>query len=503
VTLLKNNTQKGFSMKLKLISTAVLISFGFYFFNSEKTISQTSPQTPLFIKTPPQLKLGDPMPSNLFVELGKAINPAVVNISTSAIPKGRQYRDPMIEMMERFYGRPVTPPSAQSNKPQRMGLGTGFIIREDGLIVTNAHVVQGADLIEVQLTENSDRQYTATVIGSDDRTDIALLKIKPDIKLTAAALGNSESAEVGEWVAAFGNPYGHGHSMTKGIISSVGREIGEINRLPLIQTDASINPGNSGGPLVNAKGFVIGVNSAIDARAQGIGFAIPIDEVKKIVQQLEQRGSVRKGYLGVVLGDIDDQIAEQLGMDEYRGAVVIEVGDGPGRKAGLKTYDIITEFNGKKIKFSRDLVDQVFASEPNTKVKIKILRNEKTKTLDLVVGERPGEKQLARSSQADSDDESASKKNTPYNLGAMIEDSTPKTRQIFGVNDEVKNPIVTSVERNSLASRVGIRVGDVILNINGKSILTAKDAIKSFRKGANTLRVARGRGLSAMTFDIP
>lgn len=487
-------------MKKIIFISTLLISITFILLNSEKTNSQTS--AGFFQKTAPALKLGEPMPANLFVELAKAINPAVVNISTSVIPKGRQYRDPMIEMMEQFYGRQLQPHNIQNGKPRRMGLGTGFIIREDGLIVTNAHVIQGADLVEVQLTENSEKQYPATVIGSDERTDIALIKIKPDTKLTAAALGSSESTEVGEWVAAFGNPYGHGHSMSKGIISSKGRAIEEVNRLPLLQTDASINPGNSGGPLVNSKGFVIGVNSAIDARAQGIGFAIPIDEVKKIALQLEQRGSIRKGYLGVALGDIDDQGAYQMGLDEYRGAVVIEVGDGPGRAAGLKPYDIITEFNSKKLKFSRDLIDQVASSEPGTKVKIKIIRNEKTKSLDLTVGEHPGEKLISKKLKTESTPTQTQKKSS-LNLGVLIEDSTKQIRNQFNLNDEVKNPVVTEVERDSLASRIGLRVGDVLLNINGKEIKSAKEANESFKKGPNTLRVARGRGLSAMTFDIP
>jgi len=226
-------------------------------------------------KTPPPMKFSDPLPANLFVELGKAINPAVVNISTLAIPRiprGGQ-RDPMLDMLEQFYGVPMQPRRQQTTpgKPRPYGLGTGFIIREDGLIVTNNHVIQGADGIQVQLTEKADKLYDAKVIGYDERTDIALIKINPDGKLPVVALGSSKDLEVGEWVAAFGNPYGHGHSMTKGIVSSKGREIGEINKIPLIQTDASINPGNSGGPLVNTKGYVIGVNSAIDARAKGIG----------------------------------------------------------------------------------------------------------------------------------------------------------------------------------------------------------------------------------------
>jgi serine protease Do len=206
-----------------------------------------------------------------------------------------------------------------------MGLGTGFIIRDDGLIVTNNHVIAGADIINVQLSEGSKETYEATLVGRDERTDIALIKIKPKEKLPVAVLGSSKDLEVGEWVAAFGNPFGHGHSMTKGIVSSKGRDITEINKFPLIQTDASINPGNSGGPLVNTKGLVVGVNSAIDARAQGIGFAIPIDEVKAIIPQLESKGRIARGYLGLFLGDLDPEAAEYLGLGDQRGAVVTQM----------------------------------------------------------------------------------------------------------------------------------------------------------------------------------
>jgi len=445
------------------------------------------------------------MPANLFVELAKAINPSVVNISTSVIPQGRAFRDPMQEMLEQFYGIPRRR-SPQPGKPQRMGLGTGFIIREDGLIVTNNHVIDGADIIEVQLTEDSNKQYKAEVIGRDARTDIALIKIKADVKLTAAALGSSTDTQVGEWVAAFGNPYGHGHTMTKGIISSKGREIEEINRLPLLQTDASINPGNSGGPLVNSKGFVIGVNSAIDARAQGIGFAIPIDEVKKIIPQLEQRGSIRKGFLGIGLGDIDTSSAQAMGYEDLAGAVVLKVDDGPGKKAGLKQYDIITDFNGKKIKNSRDLTDAVSDAEPGQQVKMKVLRGEKSIDLTITPTERPSEKTLAKTfgQQNDSqDDKNINKKsNTPHNLGAQVSDLTNELRSEFNLNSEVRYPIITAVDRGSIASQIGLRVGDLILSVNKIEPKNAQEAIKAFKKGQNTLRLARGRGLSVLTFDL-
>lgn len=490
--------------KLFIILFFVILST--YFILPHEITAQQLP------KTPPVLKLSDPLPANLFVELGKAVNPAVVNISTSVIPQGgRQYRDPMLEMLEQFYGSQGGFDSGlpkNNGKPRRMGLGTGFIIREDGLIVTNAHVIQGADLIEVQLTENSEKQYKAEIIGQDERTDIALIKIKPDTKLTVATLGSSDETQVGEWVAAFGNPFGHGHSMSKGIISSKGREIEEINRLPMLQTDASINPGNSGGPLVNSKGLVIGVNSAIDARAQGIGFAIPIDEVKKIIPQLEKRGSIRKGYMGVQLGDIDPRSAAEMGLEDYPGAVVMGVGDEngstPAQQAGLKRYDLILEFNGKKIKSSRDLSDMVAGSEPGTKVKLKILRGESNKNLTMTIGERPDEKKL-NSFKAESSSKGFNLfgKKAPHNLGIEVADPTSKILQKFNLESDIKNPVITKVEPGSIASRVGLKAGDVLLSVNKSEPKTASEALNLFKKGENSVRLVRGRGLSVITFDIP
>ena len=353
----------------------------------------TIPQQPV-----PVLKLNDPLPSNLFVELAKSINPSVVNISTSAVGQNIP-RDPMQELLEKFYGIPPQD-DGWSNKPRRVGLGTGFIIREDGLILTNAHVIRNADIIEVQLTEDSEKQYKAEVIGSDARADIALIKIKPDVKLSVASLGSSKELQVGEWVAAFGNPYGHGHTMTKGIISSKGRAIQEINKFPLLQTDASINPGNSGGPLVNSRGQVIGINSAIDARAQGIGFAIPIDEVRAILPALEKSGSLKRGFVGVDLADLPAQTVMYLGLEEdNRGSMVRGLLDGgPADKAGLKIYDVIIEVNGQKVRDSQDLVNKIADLDPGSKLKVKYLRNnrgqaiERTTTITSV--ERPPEKDL-------------------------------------------------------------------------------------------------------------
>ena len=472
------------------------------------TIQPAMAQVPQ--KSPPAMKLNEALPANLFVELGKIINPAVVNISTLAIPKmnrgGINPQDPMLEMLEQFYGAPMMPRQRQQappqgrNKPRPYGLGTGFIIREDGLIVTNNHVIQGADGIQVQLTEKADKLYDAKVIGFDERSDIALIKITPDGKLPVAALGTSKDLEVGEWVAAFGNPYGHGHSMTKGIISSKGREIGEINKIPLLQTDASINPGNSGGPLVNTKGYVIGVNSAIDARAQGIGFAIPIDEVKAIIPQLEKSGRVEKGYIGARLGDLEPSIdPSYLGLEEPEGAVITSVDPkGPAGKGGAKPYDIVVDFNGRKIRSSTDLMDAVSDTKKGASATMKVIRDRKPVMLKVTVIERPKDPSIARQNEPEKE---YTGHKAPFGLGFTVLDINQELRDQYQIPNEIKNPMIIEIERNSLASMTGLRVGDLILDVNKKQIAKATDVLKTLKKGANTLRIARGNTLVIVTIE--
>lgn len=454
---------------------------------------------PGFAKAPPAMKLGDPLPGNLFVELAKIINPTVVNISTSAKVRGPRFRDPMMELFEQFYGMQLQPPS-ETQKPQQMSLGTGFIIREDGLIVTNNHVVQGADIINVQLSEKAEKTYEAKLIGSDRRTDIALIKINTSEKLSVAALGNSKDLQVGEWVAAFGNPFGHGHSMTKGVISSKGREIGEINKVPLLQTDASINPGNSGGPLVDTRGYVIGVNSAIDARAQGIGFAIPIDEVKKIIPDLESRGSIRQGYIGIQMGDLDPEAATYLGLKEGLGAVIVAVEKGsPAAKAGAKPYDVITEFNGKKIKSTVDMADTVADAEIGKKTAMKVIRNRKPVNLDVIVSERPLHPQARKPVEMPA----IEGKKAPNDLGFSVADLDDNLRGNFGYSPDVKRPIIIKVQPGSMAALAGLAVGDLILDVNKVEVNTTKDVMSNLKKGTNTLRLARGARVIVVTMSGP
>ena len=426
----------------------------------------------------PKLKLGEPLPGNLFVELAKAVNPAVVNISTKVRPHVQMYRDPFFDMLEQMYGvRPQGRPS--KNLPaQPHGLGTGFLIREDGLIVTNNHVIAGADEVDVQVDEKSEKLYHAKVIGSDERTDIALIKIEGK-SFPKLSLGSSRDLEVGEWVAAFGNPFGQGHTMTKGIVSAKGRDISEINRFPLIQTDAPINPGNSGGPLVNSKGQVVGVNSAIDPRAQGIGFAIPIDEVKNLLPQLEKLGRIKKSFLGVQLGDLDPASASQLGLKSPEGAFVGSVSaDTPADKAGLQAYDVITEFNGKKIHSATELRDQVGDAPQGKPIPLTVMREGKAKTLEVTLADAPTAPMAMK----------PRKGNPVADYGFSASELTQALREKFDLDEDVKKPIITEVTPQSPAARAGLLPGDVILDVNRKTVTSVVDISKNMKKGANILR---------------
>jgi serine protease Do len=442
-------------------------------------------------------KLGDPLPRNLFVELSKLINPAVVSISTAtnarSLRGGSNFRDPMQEFLEEFMGgRGGLEGMNENSGPVLQGLGSGFIIRADGLIITNNHVIEGADIIKVQLDGNSNESYEAEVVGRDQRTDIALIKIDAKKSLPVATLGLSKEVQVGEWVAAFGNPYGHAHTMTKGIISAVGRDLGrEINRFPFLQTDASINPGNSGGPLVNTQGYVIGVNAAIDARAQGIGFAIPIDDVKQIVEQLERDGRVQHGYIGVAIAPVSPEIAQSLNLESTDGVVVTQLQPGgPAQKAGLKPYDIITDFNGKKIQEQSDLTYAVSDCKVGSTAKLKILRieNNRTvkKTLLVVIAENTqGFKPIHESKKYFG-------QKAPFNLGFKVAEKTPEMERDLGLKPGLPSgSVVIEIERGSMASHSGLRVGDVILDVNKRPAHKPTEVVKLLHAGQNILRVAR------------
>lgn len=472
-------------MKTILLTISIFLSLTF----------QISAQAQSTLPTKaPVLKLGSPLPENLFVELARVINPAVVNISTSTTPKGRMMNDPMLELLEQFYGRRFQMPKP---KPQT-ALGTGFIIREDGLIITNNHVIEGADVIQVQLTEGSEKEFKAEVIGRDARTDIALIKITSKQKFPVAPLGSSSELEVGEWVAAFGNPYGHGHTMTKGIISAKGREINELNRFPFIQTDASINPGNSGGPLVNSKGLVIGVNSAIDARAQGIGFAIPIDDVKNVIKDLETNGRVRQGFVGVTPDELNPRAATHLGIKKDSGVIITQVIPGsPADKAGIEVYDVILEFNGKKINTLPEFMNAVAGSTIGRSVKVKVWRDNKEKSLDIAIAERPEfSKPIAKKESKIKGQE------TPFGLGFKMSAIDKTISKEWEISEEFTGlPIVTEVLSGSPSAFAGLRPGDIIFDINRKRVRSVSEATKALQKGTNTLRIQRDGGMGFIIIE--
>ncbi len=443
----------------------------------------------------PKIKPNAPLPANLFVELAKAVNPAVVNIYTTYMPRGRQnapggYRDPFFEMFEQFMDPNARGGGSRPSRPQQ-SLGTGFIIREDGLIVTNNHVIEGASGIKVQISESTKDNYDAKVIGKDARTDIALIKIEAKKKLPYVKLGSSAEVEVGEWVVAFGNPYGYGHTVTKGIISAIGREIDELNLFPFMQTDASINPGNSGGPLVNTQGQVIGVNTAIDARAQGIGFVIPIDNVKSIIPQLEKEGSIQRGFIGIQMADIDEESARSINLKITEGALVTQVfADSPAEKAGVQPYDLIVNFGEAKINSVRDMIKAVSSTPVGTSSQMKVIRNGKPKTLSVRVG---GGAELQTAAVGRNKPRNSQGTAAPFNAGfAMVEYSPQVSREFNLPPLGQPKPVVVAVEPGGQAEQRGITPGDVILDVNRKSVARAKDVVGALKKGTvNILRILK------------
>jgi len=305
-----------------------------------------------------------------FVSLAKKMRPIVVNISTTQMSdvRGQQEfgspfgeEDPFNDFWKRFFGGPLP-----RGRQRQQSLGSGFIIDADGSILTNNHVVENAQKIVVKLL-GDDQEYEAKVIGRDPKTDIAIIKINTKANLPTANFGDSDKLEVGEWVVAIGNPFGLDSTVTSGIVSAKGRHIGQGPYDNFIQTDASINPGNSGGPLINLRGEVIGINTAIFSRTggnMGIGFAIPVNLAKELLPQLKGKGKVTRGYLGVLIQKVTPEIAESLGMERGYGALVANVSkDGPAEKAGIKVGDVIVEFDGKEVKDSGDL-PIIVAREP-------------------------------------------------------------------------------------------------------------------------------------------
>ena len=406
---------------------------------------------------------------------------AVVNIATTQDARrgerrGMPEQDEMFEFFRRFM-----PPEGRGFMPPRHGQGSGFIVSGDGYILTNTHVVDGADEVVVKL--NDKREFRAKVIGADARTDVALLKI--DTKgLPKVTIGDPNKLRAGEWVLAIGAPFGFENTATAGIVSAKGRSLPQENYVPFIQTDVAVNPGNSGGPLFNLKGEVVGINSQILSRSggyMGLSFAIPIDVAMDVAEQLKSKGKISRGRLGVTIQEVTADLAESLGLDTPRGALIADVEpDSPADKAGLQASDIVLQFDGKPVNASIDLPRLVGATKPGSKVAVQVWRNRKTKDFDITVGELQ-------------DDKLAGMDKPTNKAGLAVRELTPEQKRQLGI----KSGLLVQ-ESTGLAARADIRPGDVILSVDGRSVNTSRELAQALTVSGRklvALSLKRGDGV--------
>lgn len=430
----------------------------------------------------------------VFTELADAAGKAVVNISTETkvegrqgnpfldrnqIPEGHPFRE-FFDQFDKFFKQQPNQPRKQSS------LGSGFIISDDGFIVTNNHVIQGADTVKVRLRGNEKKSYEAEIIGRDPETDLALLKIKADKPLPTLEFGDSEQAKVGEWVLAIGNPFGLGHTVTQGIISAKGRIIGAGPFDNFIQTDASINPGNSGGPLLNLEGKVIGINTAILPAGEGLGFAIPSNGAKNIIAQLKSGKKIQRGWLGVSIRGLSENDAKALGLEKPKGALVANVFPGdPADKAGVKQGDVIIKVNGQSVADNAELLRRIAGLKPGDKARLTIWRGGKTITRTVTLGER-GDRAVVQRGK--------SEQPKPASVLGMAVRPVANDQEAKALGlEKVSGLVVVDVEADSVAASEGIRQGDVILQANQKDINTT-DQLKD--------QVEKGKSRGAVMFLI-
>ncbi|SMF60575.1 serine protease Do [Tistlia consotensis] len=442
-----------------------------------------------------QVAAAAPVPES-FAGLVKKVSPAVVLITseidhpTASGDAGPQnapnpFEGTPFEDFFKHFG-----PMQQAPQGPERALGSGFVIDADGYVVTNNHVVDKADKVSIKLSDG--RQFDAKVLGTDPKTDLALLKVKTDKPLPTVTWGDSDKMEVGDWVLAIGNPFGLGGTVTAGIVSARGRDIGAGPYDDFIQTDAAINRGNSGGPMFNIDGKVIGINSAIyspNGGSVGIGFAIPSNLAQNVIAQLREHGSVERGWLGVKIQQVTPELAQAFGIKEDHGALVADVFDhSPAQKAGFKSGDVITQFNGEQIDTMRDLPRLVAAVKPGTDVDVEVLRNGQQKSLDVTIAKMNPQQTAAleQPSQGESD-----------KLGAKLSALTPELRDQLQLDSSTKGVVVTGVAPNGLAARQGLKPGDVISEVDGKTVDTpaaldkAIDQAREHDKKAVALLVKR------------
>ncbi len=427
----------------------------------------------LFLGANPQLAParteGVPLVPANFSELAEKARPGVVNISTERTIKGGG------RVFRHFFGEPYGDrgnpfddffgpfQDLPGREHKERSLGSGFIIDETGYIVTNNHVIAQADEIKVKLADG--KEFDAEVVGRDSKTDVALIKIKGANALTPLPLGNSEAIKVGTWVVAIGSPFGLEQTVTQGIVSAKGRSIGAGPYDDFIQTDASINPGNSGGPLLNLKGEVIGINTAIVARGQGIGFAIPINMARDIVSQLKDKGEVTRGWLGVQIRDLDESLSNYYKMKPFSAVYVENVVPGdPADQAGIRSGDIIVSVDGQSVSSGRELAGLIANIPVGKKSRIVLLRDGRKQTVTVKIAKQAAEEVRVVSRRGTSDD-----------LGLQVTDLSSEKAQQFGLDEDETGVLVIDVEPGSRADEAGVKVGDIIKGVNLKPVRDLKD----------------------------
>ncbi len=450
--------------------------------------------------------MAKPIPDS-FADLAAKLNPSVVNISSTKVihrgggrglepprgPNSDRFRDFFgDEFWKRFFGGDGGPGMKSSS------LGSGFIWDADGTIVTNNHVVDGADEIEVRLSDG--KKFTAVVVGTDAKTDLAVLKVDAgDHPMPAVMRGDSDALRVGDWVVAIGNPFGYGHTVTAGIVSAKERVIGSGPYDSFLQTDAAINPGNSGGPLFDIEGRVVGINSAIVSGSTGIGFAIPIKMADHIVSQLRKDGKVTRGWLGVQIQTVTEELAMALGLEEPRGALVADVmKESPAEKAGIERGDVIVGFDGVTIRDKDHLPFLVASHAPESRVPVEVIRKGEAKSIQVTLGKLP--------SGADEDEIGMESGSGDEKLGMTVQGITPDLRKSLGL-DDIEGLVVSDVEPGSAAGDAGLRRGDVIVEVNQEAVTSVEELRAALaaakKKSSALLLVHRGKGTIYLALKFP
>jgi len=473
------------TLKRRSVGLAVVVLLAIGFGLGSWTVTALERGKPATKVDAPVIPAAFPGVLNTFAQVAATVKPSVININTrTVVRRPSRPRSPLEEFFgeefRRFFGQP--PDIVQRS------LGSGVIVDETGTALTNAHVVEGAT--EIEVVTSDENKHKAKVVGADKNTDLAVIKIQGNGKFTPARLGNSDEVNVGDWVLAVGSPFGLAQTVTAGIISAKGRVIGQGPFDDFLQTDAAINPGNSGGPLVNMAGEVIGINSAILSRSGGnvgIGFAIPINVAKKIYAELAAKGKVSRGWLGVSVQELNEELAKSFSAKPGQGVLVADVVDGsPAAKAGLQAGDVILEFDGKKIESPVDLQRAVGLTQPGRAAKLKLLREKREQTIDVKIAEVPDDLQARAGGQGKD------------LLGLEVNPLTPELARQLGVRS-TDGVVVASVDDGTPAEAAGVQPGDVIREVNRQRVRNVAEfnkAIQGFKAGDRVMLTLQRAGSS-------